>query len=223
MDGPSFPPAELMHPVRLADGTVHRGTVFLKAAIDHPRWTIGAYSYASAFDPPEDWAARLAPYIFEFSAERLEIGRFCQIADGVRFITSSANHRYDGISTYPFGIFSGAPAEAHPSMPAPGPDTLVGNDVWIGQGATILPGAVLGDGVIVGAGSVVGGQVAPYSIVGGAPARVLKRRFDPESVAALQAIAWWHWPIDMILAHEAAITGHDLAALHRIARERSAS
>ena len=212
-----FPAPDTRHPIRLPDGSAHPGTVFLRAVIDHPRWQVGDYSYASAQVPPADWASHLAPYLFDFSPEKLVIGRFCQIADGVLFITASANHRHDGFSTYPFAVFHGAVAGA-PSLPGPGPDTVIGNDVWIGQGARILPGARLGDGVIVGAGAVVGGSVAPYTIVAGNPARLLRTRFDPETVGRLLALRWWDWPIDHILRHEAAICGGDLPTLERAAR-----
>jgi virginiamycin A acetyltransferase len=92
----SFPDPCQKYPVSLPDGSTHQGTVFLSAAVDHPRMEVGIYTYASAHAAPEDWAARLAPYLYEFSPERLVIGKFCQIADGVQFITASANHRYDG-------------------------------------------------------------------------------------------------------------------------------
>lgn len=212
-DSRPFPAADVLHPVPLPDGSTHAGTVFLAAAVDHPRISVGAYTYASAHRPPDDWAAHLAPYLYDFSPERLVIGKFCQIADGVTFITASANHRYDGISSFPFAVFGGGPAEGRPSMPGPGPDTVIGNDVWIGQGARILPGAQLGDSVIVGAGAVVAGQVPPYSVVAGNPARVLRRRFDPQQIEALLRVAWWDWPIDRILAHEALIAGGDVAGL----------
>lgn len=212
-DSRPFPAADVLHPVPLPDGSTHPGTVFLAAAVDHPRLSVGAYTYASAHQPPGDWAAHLAPYLYDFSPERLVIGKFCQIADGVTFITASANHRYDGISSFPFAVFGGGPVEGRPSMPGPGPDTVIGNDVWIGQGARILPGAHLGDGVIVGAGAVVAGHIPPYSIVAGNPAKVLRRRFDPQQIEALLRIAWWDWPIDMILTHEALIVGADVAGL----------
>jgi virginiamycin A acetyltransferase len=220
----SFPAPETVHPLTLPDGTLHHGTVFLRPVIDHPRWEVGAYSYASAFDPPADpagWAVRLAPWLHPFSAERLRLGRFCQIADGVRFITSSANHRHDGLSTYPFAIFEGRFNEGAPSLP-PGDsfrDTLIGNDVWIGASATILPGARIGDGVIVGAGAVVGGTVPPYTIVVGNPARILRRRVPDEVADRLVRIAWWNWPIDRILACEREICGGDADALERAATE----
>jgi virginiamycin A acetyltransferase len=212
-----FPAPSTAHPVQLPDGSAHAGTVFLQPVVDHPRFSVGEYTYASAFDPPQDWAAHLAPYLFDFSPERLIIGKFCQIADGVRFITASANHRYDGISSFPFAVFGGGGGEGRPSMPGAGADTRIGHDVWIGQGARILPGAVLGDGVIVGSGAVVSGKIAPYSIVAGNPAKVLRQRFSSAAVARLQKIAWWDWPIDHILSHEAEIMAADLTALEAAA------
>ena len=77
-----FPPAQSAHPLTLPDGEIHQGTVFLKPAIDHPRIEVGDFTYASAFEPPADWAAHLAPYLYPQSPERLIIGKFCQIADG---------------------------------------------------------------------------------------------------------------------------------------------
>ena len=208
-----FPRPDVSHPISRPDGGTHKGTVFLAAMIDHRRITVGDYTYASAHEPPADWAARIAPFTYEFSPEKLIIGKFCQIADGVVFITASANHRYDGISTYPFAIFGGGAPAGRASMPAPGSDTVIGNDVWIGQGAVILPGARLGDGVIVGAGAVVSGDVRPYTIVAGNPARLIRERFSPEDVQRLQKVAWWDWPIEDILAHEAEIMAGDVSAL----------
>ncbi len=214
----SFPDPSHSHPVLLADGTPHRGTVFLRGVLNHPRIDVGDYTYASAHHPPPDWAAHLAPYLYDFSPERLSIGRFCQIADGAQFITASANHRHDGISTFPFAVFGGGARQGRPSLPDPGPDTLVGHDVWIGQGARILPGAQIGNGVIVGAGAVVSGHVPSYSIVAGNPARTIRRRFDPAEIALLEEICWWNWPIEEILRHEAIICGGDVQALAEVAR-----
>lgn len=208
-----YPSPDTLHPAMASDGTPYPGTVFLRAAVNHPRMTVGEYTYASAFDPPSDWAARLAPYLFDFSPETLSLGKFCQIADGVRFITASANHRYDGISSFPFAIFGGGPMENRASMPAPGKDTIIGHDVWIGQGATILPGAQIGNGAIVGAGAVVGGTVPDYAILGGNPAQTLRHRFSDTDISTLNRIAWWDWPIEKILLHEAKIAGGDVAAL----------
>lgn len=208
----AFPTPDTKHPVILPDGTRHKGTVFLNAAVDHPQMQVGEYTYASAFHPPADWASHLAPYLYPQSPERLMIGKFCQIADGVTFITSSANHRYDGFSSFPFAVFLDMDRK-RPSMPAAGPDTVIGHDVWIGQGAKVLPGANIGSGCIIGAGAVVSGTIAPYSIVVGNPAQVKRRRFDDTLIARLLEIEWWHWPIERIVSNEAAICGGDLAAL----------
>ncbi len=208
-----FPDALTRNPLILADGTPHEGTVFLKAAVEHPRIEAGDYSYASADKPPADWATSLAPYLFPQSPEKLVIGKFCQIAHGVCFITASANHRYDGFSSFPFAIFDGGFDGGRQSLPGPGPDTVIGNDVWIGRDARILPGARLGDGVIVGAGAVVGGNVPPYAVVAGNPAQVVRMRFARDVIARLLDIAWWTWPITHILAHEAAICGGDIDTL----------
>jgi virginiamycin A acetyltransferase len=213
----TFPDPQTRHPVKLAAMRDHTGTVFLAPATkDHPRFEVGDYTYASAIVPPKDWAVHLAPYLFDFSPERLVIGKFCQIADGVMFVTSSANHRYDGFSSYPFGIFDGGLMHT-PAMPDPGPDTIIGHDVWLGQGAKVLPGARIGSGVIVGAGAVVGGRIPDFAIVAGNPARVIRMRFDSETVAALMDIAWWHWPIAHIRRHEDAIVGADIDKLRAAA------
>lgn len=210
-----FPSPDRRHPLIFPDGTVHQGSVFLKNAIDHPRIEVGDYTYASAFEPPLDWRARLVPYLYETSVEKLVIGKFCQIADGVIFVTASANHRYDGFSSYPFGVFDGT--MKGPSLPRRVPenfpDTVIGNDVWLGQGARVLPGARIGSGVIIGAGAVVGGTVPDYSVVAGNPGRVVRRRFDETTVARLLQIAWWDWPIDRIMAAMPQIVGGDLEVL----------
>jgi virginiamycin A acetyltransferase len=89
----------------------------------------------------------------------------------------------------------------------------VGHDVWIGQGACILPGAQIGSGAIIGAGAVVGGTVEPYTVVAGNPGRVMRHRFHKPQILRLLALAWWDWPIETILRHEAAICGADLDLL----------
>lgn len=208
----SFASPDTLYPVRLPDGTPHPGTVLLRPAIRHPRWRIGAYSYASAHCPPEDWAAHLAPYLYDFSPEMLVIGKFCQIADGVRFITASANHRHDGFTSYPFAIFGGG-MEGRASLPGPGEDTVIGHDVWIGTGALILPGARVGTGSIIGAGAVVGGEIPPYSVVTGNPGRIRRSRFDRQVIERLLNLAWWDWPIERILSQEEALCSGDPALL----------
>ncbi|WP_417719760.1 CatB-related O-acetyltransferase [Salipiger sp.] len=212
----SLPEASRIHPIILPDGTPHAGTVHLRTVIDHPRMEVGAHSYASDFDPPppDGWAARLAPYLFDFSRDRLTIGRFCQIAHGVRFVGASANHATDGISTYPFSVFD---PETMTAVQPDCRDTVVGHDVWLGYGAMVLGGATIGNGAIVGAGSVVRGAVPDYAVVTGNPARVLRRRFTEPQIERLNALAWWDWPPERIAAARPALESGDLDALARAA------
>ncbi|MCV3271601.1 CatB-related O-acetyltransferase [Roseobacter sinensis] len=215
-----FPSPDTVHPVRFPDGTSLPNNVFLKAVIDHPRIEVGDYTYANDFDPPaapSDWASRLAPYLFPNSRDRLIIGKFGQIAHGVRFITHDANHDMRGISTFPFAIHDPERFSGYTDTLPRGRDTIIGHDVWIGAEARVLPGARLGSGVIIGSGAVVGGEIADYSVVVGNPGRVIRSRFAPEVVERLLQVAWWDWPIENILEHEALIVGADITALEAVA------
>jgi virginiamycin A acetyltransferase len=215
-----YPTPDTVHPVTLPDGSRLPNNVFLKAAMSHPRFDVGRYTYANDFDPladPADWAGRLAPYLYPQSPDRLVIGAFCQIAHGVRFITHSANHAMDGFSTYPFAIHDPARFETLAAEAMPGRDTIVGHDVWLGMEARVMPGSRVGSGVIAGAGAVIAGDVPDYAVVAGNPARVVRMRFDAATIRGLLGLAWWDWPIETILAHEEAIVGADLAALERAA------
>ena len=116
-----------------------------------------------------------------------------------------------GFSTYPFRVFK--PETMIDYVDLPFKDTVVGHDVWIGHGATIMPGVTIGSGAIIAAGAVVTKDVAPYAIVGGNPAQVIRRRFSDDVVAALLDIAWWDWPIDRIEAKLHAIETGDLEGL----------
>ena len=210
------------YPMVLPDGTEVRTVVHLNQVIDHPRIEIGDFTYFGHLEVLDDYAAFLAPYIYPPSKEKLVIGKFCQIAHGVRIITSSANHDTSGFSTYPFANFmldsSMEMADVVKLMDLPDRkgDTVIGNDVWIGMNATIMPGVTIGDGAIISAGAVVVKDVAPYTVAGGNPAREVKARFDAETTAALLEIAWWDWPADVISANFKAITGADIAALRAV-------
>lgn len=74
----------------------------------------------------------------------------------------------------------------------------IGHDVWIGHGATVLPGVTVGDGAVIGAGAVVSRDVAPYTIVGGVPAKLIRERFSPDIAAGMQKLAWWDWDHDRL-------------------------
>lgn len=203
----------------MPDGTVITQVVHLNQVIDHPRITVGDHSYYHDFQPREDYAGTIAPYLFHFSSERLVIGKFAQIAHGTRFITASANHQMEGFSTYPFWNFMMTPKTSAEDIQGflatlnNKGDTVVGNDVWLGMDAVVMPGVTIGDGAIVAARSVVAEDVAPYTIVGGNPARPLKRRFEEEVIDALLEIRWWDWPLEKIEANLQVIQGADIAAL----------
>ena len=132
----------------------------------------------------------------------LTIGSFCSIADRVE-IFLGGNHRTDWVTTFPFPEFPDRWPQAkritgHPSTNG---DVVIGDDVWIGSGATIMSGVTVGDGAVIAARSCVAGDVPPYAIVAGNPARVLRHRFDPETVERLLEIRWWEWSDERIAAN----------------------
>ncbi|NIA68160.1 CatB-related O-acetyltransferase [Pelagibius litoralis] len=211
--------ASKKHPMVMPDGTVIEQVVYLKNVIDHPRIAVGDHSYYHDFQLRDDYAATIAPYLFPLSPEKLVIGRFAQIAHGVRFITSSANHDMSGFSTYPFWNFmmteetTAAAVKDLFATTANKGDTVIGNDVWIGMEAVVMPGVTIGDGAIVSARAVVVKDVAPYTIVGGNPARPVKKRFSDDVIEALLDVQWWTWPTAVIEKNLDVITGADIDAL----------
>ncbi|MBV7396652.1 CatB-related O-acetyltransferase [Mameliella sediminis] len=209
-----LPAADLAHPITLPDGSTHLGTVYLKNVIDHPRVEVGDYTYASDFNPPEDWATHLAPYLFPFSQEKLTIGKYCQIAHGVRFVGSSANHAMDGVTTFPFAVFD---PDTMLGYQPDSRDMTIGHDVWLGYGALVLPGARIGNGVIVGAGAVVRGTIPDYAIVTGNPAQVVRMRFTDDEIERLNRLAWWDWPPETVARAREALLAGDVAALEQCA------
>ena len=90
---------------------------------------------------------------------------------------------------------------------------MIGNDVWIGYEAVILAGVTIGDGAIIGTRALVTRDVAPYTIVGGVPAREIRRRFPEETIAELLALKWWDWPVELIQSNIAALQSGDIRRL----------
>ncbi len=191
---------------------------FLKNVITRPNIEVGDYTYYDDPDGADNFEKNVL-YHFPFIGDRLRIGKFCAIARGAKFIMNGANHQMNGISTFPFFIFGNGWEAASPSadeLPYKG-DTIIGNDVWIGYDTLIMPGVKIGNGAIIAARSVVTADVAPYTIVGGNPAQVVRRRFDEESVRRLQSIAWWDRSIPWISKHLKLIRGGDIDALESAA------
>ena len=191
---------------------------FVKNTVQNPNIYIGDYTY---YDDPEDSEnfERNVLYHFPFIGDKLIVGKFCAIARGVKFIMNGANHKLSGASTYPFQIFGNGWEKVMPQssdLPFKG-DTIIGNDVWIGYEALIMPGVKIGNGAIVSSRSVVVADVPPYTIVGGNPAKSIKQRFDPETVAKLNEVAWWDWPIEKVTEHLEKIVSGDIEALRACA------
>ena len=194
-----------------------RQTVYLDRVVKRPTVRVGRYTMYNDFvHDPRDFETNNVLYHYPVNGDRLLIGSFCSIACGAKFLFTSANHAMGSLSTYPFPIFyddwgldGGRVTDAWDNRG----DIVIGNDVWIGFEAVILSGVTIGDGAIVGARSVVTRDVPPYTIVGGAPARPIRRRFDGETIAALERIRWWDWDEARIRANIPAIQRGDLAAL----------
>jgi virginiamycin A acetyltransferase len=183
---------------------------FLKNVVRNPNIVVGDYTYYDDFESVENFEKNVR-YLFDFTGDKLVIGKFCQIASGVEFIMNGANHLTDALSTYPFAVFghdwSGAmEGRAYPYKG----DTVIGNDVWIGYKAAIMAGVRIGDGAIVAAYSVVTRDVEPYAIVGGNPAREVRKRFAPETIERLLEMKWWDWPIEKISANVRHLAGTGL-------------
>ena len=130
-----------------------------------------------------------------------QIGRFCAIAAQVRI--GAPNHPLDRPSQHRFTYcpeyYIPAAQRDHAFFQQRRADrVLIGNDVWIGHAVIVMPGVKVGDGAVLAAGAVVTRDVAPYTIVGGVPARQIRERFNREIAAQLAQIAWWDWPTETI-------------------------
>ncbi|MFT6461208.1 MAG: virginiamycin A acetyltransferase [Maricaulis maris] len=183
---------------------------------DHPKISAGDYSYIHSFDDPARFAETQVKYAFDFIEDRLEIGKFCSIAADASFVLNGGNHFADRLSSYPFPIF-GCWGE-----PDPGPwpnkgGITIGHDVWIGWDAVIMPGVSIGHGAIIAAKSVVTRDVAPYTIVGGNPGQVIRKRLPEADIERLLALGWWDWPLEAIRAASDALMKADIDALERFA------
>lgn len=191
--------------------------VMLDKQVENPNISVGRYSYYSGYYHGhrfEDCARYLSS---DEGVDRLVIGSFCSIGSGAAFIMpGNQGHRNDWISTFPFywmsevSEFEGAENGFQPAG-----DTVIGNDVWIGSEAIIMPGVRVGDGAVIGTRALVTRDVEPYAIVGGNPAKVIRKRFDDRLITLLLEMKWWEWPEDQLKAVMGLLTSSRIEDLHR--------
>lgn len=180
----------------------YKTSCFIKNVIKAPNIHVGDYTYYDDTQDPTGFEKNNVLFNYPEFGDQLIIGKFCSIASGTQFIMGSANHRISSVTTYPFQVFGGAWSERTPShlsqLPLKG-DTVIGNDVWLGRESVIMPGVHIGDGAIVAAYSVVTKDVPAYAVVGGNPARLIKKRFDDELIDLLLKIKWWDFEPEKLL------------------------
>ena len=193
-------------------------TIYLKNAVQGPYVEIGEFTIYNDFvRDPREFQRNNVLYHYPVNGDRLVIGKYCSIACGARFLMNSANHALGSLSNYVFPIFYEEwdhGMQVTEAWDRRG-DIVIGNDVWIGYEAVILSGVTIGDGAVVAARSVVTRDVEPYTIVGGVPARPIRRRFDEETIDALLELRWWDWPPEKLTGSLRAIQAGDLEALRR--------
>ncbi len=134
-------------------------------------------------------------------------GRFCSLAGGITFLIGGNHPLKNVVSTSPLdigGVVKEMFDKVRPNL-SPLPNVrhnprqiIIGHDVWIGMGVTIMGGVKIGNGAVVGTNSVVAKDIPPYAIAVGNPARVIKYRFDEETIRKMLAVKWWNWDLEKI-------------------------
>jgi len=189
--------------------TGDKQTVYLKHVVTDPGIEVGEYTMYNDFvNDPTQFEKNNVLYHYPINHDRLVIGKFCSIACGVKFLFNSANHTMRSLSTYPFPLFFeewGLDIKNVTQSWDNKGDIVIGNDVWIGYEAVILAGVTIGDGAIIGSRAVVTKDVLPYTIVGGLPAKPIRKRFSDEVAQKLQEVKWWDWPKERIAKNIEAI------------------
>lgn len=177
-------------------------TKYLSDVITNPMIEVGEYSYYSGYYENSDFEDGCVRYLWGdpktraafnpmeqmgWELDRLIIGNYVCIASGaVILLGGNHNHNADWISVYPF--------ESHIQQSFKRKkDTIIKSDAWIGMKAMIMPGVTIGEGAIIAAGAVVTKDVEPYTVVGGNPAKLIKKRFSDKEIAMLMEIRWFDW------------------------------
>lgn len=197
--------------------TGDKETIYLKHVITNPNITVGDFTMYNDFvNDPTLFEKNNVLYHYPINHDKLWIGKFCSIACGAKFLFNSANHTLSPLSTYPFPLFFeewGLEKKDVTKAWDNKGDIVIGNDVWIGYEAVILAGVTIGDGAIIGTRAVVTKDVPPYTIVGGVPAKPIKKRFSEEIISALLEIQWWNWSEERIARNIGAIQSGNIEQL----------
>lgn len=197
--------------------TGDKETIYLKHVITNPNITVGDFTMYNDFvNDPTLFEKNNVLYHYPINHDKLQIGKFCSIACGAKFLFNSANHTLSSLSTYPFPLFFeewGLEKKDVTNAWDNKGDIVIGNDVWIGYEAVILAGVTIGDGAIIGTRAVVTKDVPPYTIVGGVPAKPIKKRFSEETISALLEIQWWNWSEERIARNISAIQSGNIEQL----------
>lgn len=182
--------------------TGDKQTVYLNAVIKDSQIEVGDYTIYNDFvADPLLFEKNNVLYHYPIHQEKLIIGKFGSIACGTKFLFNCANHTLKSLSTYTFPLFYEEweleKSNITTAWDNKG-DIVIGNDVWIGYEAVIMAGVHIGDGAIIAARAVVTKDVPPYTIVGGTPAKEIRKRFDAEVIQQLLILKWWNWSTDKI-------------------------
>ncbi len=191
-----------MNAKKIYPRTGDQETVYLKSVVTDPNIIVGDFTIYNDFvRDPKEFERNNVLYHYPINHDRLVIGKFCSIACGAKFLMRSANHSLASLSTYPFPIFYEEWALDVRNITAAWAskgDIVIGNDVWIGYEAVVMAGVTIGDGAVIGARAVVTRDVPPYTIVGGVPAKEIRKRFPDETIGKLLKLRWWDWPEEKI-------------------------
>lgn len=183
--------------------------IYLKNVITDPNIQIGDYTIYNDFvHDPCEFQKNNVLYHYPINHDRLVIGKFCSIACGAKFLFTSGNHAMQSLSTYTFPVFFeewNLDVKDITSAWDNKGDIVIGNDVWIGYEAVIMSGVTIGDGAIIGTRAVVTKDVPPYTIVGGVPAKTIRKRFDEDTIKKLLTLRWWDWDTEKIARNLSAI------------------
>jgi acetyltransferase-like isoleucine patch superfamily enzyme len=150
---------------------------------------VGKYTYGHGESIIHEWG----------EGAKVIIGSYCSLGPKIEFFLGG-NHRMDWITTYPFGhthkeVFNTFNGEGHPATKG---DIVIGNDVWIGMSTKIMSGVKIGNGAVIATNSVVTKDVNDYVVVGGNPAKIIKKRFSDDIIEILLKIKWWDWDEEKI-------------------------